>query len=155
MHMFLSFGINGILRKQLEISVPKNHKLIMLILKLIRSFAKMTPTVVRQLHKAVLPPWAHSVPEHPWNPGTLQTAPMHLLRNPSERRMYRDLLHFKGQIWNRSSQWTDVLSAAISIPQVISGSFSQWGHQGETVLFQGGSIWTHHLSYCSGTQGSS
>lgn len=109
--MFLSFGIYGILRKQPEISVPKIHKLIMLILKQIRSFATMTPAVVRQPHTASQSSSAHPEPIQRLNlPEILQAALMHLLRNPSERRMDKDLLHFKGPTCKQviSANWWPV-----------------------------------------------
>lgn len=77
-------------------------KLIMLILKQIRSFAKMTSAVVRQPHTASQSSSAHREPiQHLNLPEILQAALMHLLRNPSERRMYKDMLHFKGPICNQ------------------------------------------------------
>lgn len=83
----------------------------------------MTPTVVRQPHTASQSSSAHPEPIQCQNLSEiLQAALMHLLRNPSERRMYQDLLHFKGQI---CKQQTDGLSAATSILQVITGSFFQ------------------------------
>lgn len=107
----------------------------MLIIKHIRNFAKMTPTVVRQPHTASQSSSAHPEPIQCLNlPGILQADLMHLLRNPSERRMYQDLLHFKGQI---CKQQTNSQSAAIIILQVITGSLFQWGHQGETVAAPG------------------
>lgn len=84
----------------------------------------MTPTTVRQPHTTPQSSSAHPEPIQCLNlPGILQAALMDLLRNPSERRMYKDLLHFKGQICK--NQQTDGQSAAISILQVITGSFFQ------------------------------
>lgn len=153
-HVFLSFGIYGILRKHLQISVTKMHK--------IDNVDSKTDKKLCQNDFCSCQAASHCFTKQfcPFSAWTsLRSFRLHwctysetLLRGECTKTCYI----LRDQYATRSSQQTDGLSAAISILQVITGSFFQWGDQGETMLFQGGSIWIHHLSfYCTGTLGDS
>jgi len=94
------FGIYGMLRKQPEISVPEIHKLVTFILKKRQeAFAKslflQSSGSLALLHWAGLPTLspAAQLPQDP-----ARWTDTNLFGNQFARRIYKELLHFKGQI---------------------------------------------------------